>query len=216
MTSGPLARLCARRGVDERTDLLDLAPVLNLRPADLLAIAGGDIPARYLPVAPTASRQIERVCGGGLEPAASVAMRQYADSLPRPPAGPAAVGRPAGPTATFGVVFQRLMLVRNLTRKALAMATVSAQSTINIVMTDHRLPSRPRLLLIASALCLTGDDVEAMAARPVDHPPADAAELEFALAQVPRLWALGELVWALAPLTADQINDVIAFGLRAP
>ena len=127
-----------------------------MRTADLLAVAGSELPAEYLPADPAASRQIERVCGANFGFAASTAMRQYADSLPRIPAATGGVGLPALTNVTFGAAFKRLIVVRNLTRRALAHATISAQSTINVLMTDHRLPSAPRLLLIAAALCLSG------------------------------------------------------------
>jgi hypothetical protein len=83
-------------------------------------------------------------------------------------------------------------------------------------MTDYRMPSTSPLLRMAAVLCLRADDLEAMARRPADRPPIDAPDMEYALAEVPRLWVLGELIWALAPLRPDQIDAVTAFGRHLP
>ncbi|MEV0134709.1 hypothetical protein AB0H83_40395 [Dactylosporangium sp. NPDC050688] len=71
---------------------------------------------------------------------------------------------------TFGAAFRRLMRVRNLTRKAMAYATFLAQRTVNITMTDCRLPEPKYLLRMAATLCLRADDIEAMAGRTTEVP----------------------------------------------
>jgi hypothetical protein len=216
VTATPLELLCMHRGVMMPSDgqLLDLASVLDMRPADLLAIAGGEIPVGFMPAAADAGDQIATIASYsfGTDPR----VLEYARSLPVTPRPTSTVGLPALETVTFGGAFRRLMKIRNLTRKGMAYATWLAQSTVNITMADYRLPMPDSLRRMAATLCLRADDFEAMAARSIDEPPPPLPRPESSANDLPRLWAQGELILALTPLHAEQIDAVIAFGKGLP
>ncbi|GAA2587763.1 hypothetical protein GCM10010399_17210 [Dactylosporangium fulvum] len=210
MTATPLERLCAHRGVavPAHGQLLDLAPILDLRPADVLAIAGAEIPAEYMPAEPDVTGLVESLIKYGLQISEAEAVRDYARSLPRTEitGGPASLAELE--TVTFGAVFRRLLLVRNLSRRAVAYATWSAESTVAMAMGNGRVPMPERLELMAATLCVRADDLEAMAARTTEGPPPRPSVQD----RVPRLRAVGELVLAVAPLKIDQINAVVRFA----
>ncbi|WP_327007424.1 hypothetical protein OHA72_09250 [Dactylosporangium sp. NBC_01737] len=210
MTETPLDRLCAHRGVavPAAGHLLDLAAELDLRPADLLTIAGGAVPAEYLPADPGAAPLIESLPLLRLKVAAAEAARGHARSLAGPPTAGGSPGLPALEAVTFGAVFSRLMQIRNITRWGMAYATSSALSTVARTMRGG-VPGPERVALMAATLCLRPDDVEAMAARGTEAPPPEAWVHD----HLPQLWAVGELILALVPLQRDQINAVLA---RAP
>jgi hypothetical protein len=183
-------------------ELLDLAPALEMRPADLLTIAGGEVPAEFLPADPNAAGLIESLLGNRLSIAAAAASRDYARSMP---SSSASAGLPALEAVTFGAVFSRLMLIRNLTRWGMAYATGSALSTVARAMGGHALGPE-RLALMSATLCLRADDVEAMTARETEAPPPAAWVRD----HVPSMWAVGELILAFVPLHLDQIKAVLA------
>lgn len=206
MTGTPLERLCAHRGVALPGDgqVLALAPLLQMRPADLLTIAGGEVPAESVPAVPDARDVIESLLRNALHRADLRARRDRARELgaTHGTAGPA--GLPALATVTFGNVFSRLMQIRNLSVKAMAYATGSAMSTVAKAR-GGGVPIPERLELMAALLCLRADDVEAMAARETDAP----APGDWVRDRVPELWAAGELVLALAPLRLEEIRAVL-------
>ncbi|MEV4508013.1 hypothetical protein AB0K00_03525 [Dactylosporangium sp. NPDC049525] len=207
MTDTPLERLCAHRGVAVPAPghLLDLAAELELRPADLLTIAGGAVPAEYLPADPEAAVLIESLPERRLKVARAEAARDHARSLAKPPVASGSPGLPTLEVVTFGAVFSRLMQIRNITRWGMAYATSSAISTVAKVM-GGGVPGPERVALMAATLCLRSDDVEAMAARGTQASPPDAWVHD----HLPQLWAVGELILALVPLQCDQIKAVLA------
>ncbi|WP_238012508.1 hypothetical protein KZZ52_58720 [Dactylosporangium sp. AC04546] len=211
MAGTPLERLCAHRGVPvpAADQVLDLAPVLDMRPADLLAIAGGEIPARFMPAAPEATDLIDSMLGVDGPPIAeTVALRDFARSLPRSDAGGPA-GLPPLEPVTSGTAFTRLLAVRNISRRGMAYMTGSSFSTVAKAMGGGQLIAQ-RLDLMAAVLCLPPDDFDAMMVRAPDSPPAD----DWVQERVPPLWVLGELLLALAPLTLEQIQAVQTFARR--
>ncbi|MDG6107370.1 hypothetical protein Daura_50100 [Dactylosporangium aurantiacum] len=206
MTDTPLARLCAHRGVALPGDgqLLALAPVLRMRPADLLAIAGGSVPAEFVPADPDAKDVVESLLRNQLHRADLTAVRDHALALPAA-GGPDDL--PPLEPVTFGGVFSRLMQLRNLTVKGMAYATGSAMSTVAKARGGGVL-SRERYELMAALLCLRADDVEAMVARETPGPPPG----DWVRDQIPGLRAVGALLLALAPLRAEQIRAVSRFA----
>ncbi|MFC4042133.1 helix-turn-helix domain-containing protein [Dactylosporangium siamense] len=188
--------------------LLDLAPVLEIRAVDLLAIAGGEIPAEFMPTVPDLDRPIESLIRYGLRTSEAAAARDFARSLPRTSIRGGPTGLPTLETVTFGAVFRRLLKVRNLSHEGMACATGSSISTVAMAMGNGRLPSPERLELLAAILCIRPDDLEAMAARPAEGPPPSAS----ARKTVPWLWTIGELILAVAPLEVEQFNAVVAFA----
>ncbi|MGI5174761.1 hypothetical protein ACQEVZ_00310 [Dactylosporangium sp. CA-152071] len=184
--------------------MLSLAPVLQMRPVDLLAIAGGAVPAEFVPADPGTAATVESLLWNRLDIATAEAMRDHARSLPRLSGPTAPVELPALPALTFGAVFTRLMELRSLTRKSMAYGTSSAQSTIARAMGGGVLGQRA-LELLSALLCLRSDDVEAMAGWTVEGPPAHPWVRD----EVPILWATGELLLALAPLQREQVKAVL-------
>jgi hypothetical protein len=107
-----LERLCAHRGaaVPEPTTaaLVELAAALDLRPADVLAVGGGEIPGAYLPVKGDvrAARARVRTATHDMADERLAQVRRFVRTL----AG--GTDRPAMPTqdpVTVGGVFRRLM-----------------------------------------------------------------------------------------------------------
>ena len=216
VTVTPLERLCAHRGVAVPAEgpLLDLVPVLDIRPADLLAISGCEIPAELLPACPDGISQVMTVAdyAWGSDPV----VLEYARSLPIPPRTIGTTGLPALEAVTFGDAFRRLMQVRNLKRRAMAHATFLSESTVNIVITDYRMPEPRYLRRMAAMLCLRSDDFLAMAAStPAPHPSGSPRQND-PPGDFASLWTRGELILALAPLHAEQIDAVVTFGMGLP
>lgn len=209
MFGTPLERLCAHRGVAPPADgeLLALAPVLQMRPADLLTIAGGAVPAEFTPADPAAKDVVESLLGNSLHRADLAAVRDYARCLAAGNATGGPADLPALEVVTFGAVFGRLMQMRNLTVKGMAYATGSAMSTVAKARGGGVL-SPERYELMAALLCLRADDVEAMVARETPGPPPG----EWVRERVPGLRAVGELILALAPLRVEQIGMVLRFA----
>ena len=139
------------------------------RPADDRRRRGA---CRVSPRRPRRGRSDRVVWGTSLGIAAAEACATTPVPWPgRPPPAP----RPACQRwrlVTFGAVFSRLMLIRNLTRWAMAYATGSALSTVARAM-GGGVPGPERLTLMSATLCLRADDVEAMAARGTEVPPLD-------------------------------------------
>ncbi|UWP82534.1 hypothetical protein [Dactylosporangium fulvum] len=207
-----MERLCAHRGVAVPApgQVLDLAPVLDMRPADLLAIAGGGIPAEFMPAAPNAAQVIDSmVRSDGPLIAEAEALRDYARSLPRPDNSGGLAGLPPLESVTSGAVFTRLLKVRNLSREGMACVTGSALSTVGKAMRIGELIPQ-RLELMAATLCLRADDFDAIMVRTPNAPPAN----DWVRDWVPRLWAFGEVLLALAPLPLEQIKAVQTFVRR--
>ena len=218
MTGTPLQRLCAHRGVDmpRNGKVLDLAPVLGRRTADLLAIAGGEIPSAHMPVAPRAHHLIKTICIDVLSASKAEAMTAYARALP-PAARPEGLnGLPAPNAVTFGAVLRRLMLLRNLDTRGMAHATEASYVTVGVVASDSRLSGRAQVQLLAAMLCLDADDLEAMTGRSANAPRWDQLPMRQALGMIPRLQAIGELILTLTLLQVEQIRSVVAFGEELP
>ncbi|MET7394491.1 hypothetical protein ABZS66_13465 [Dactylosporangium sp. NPDC005572] len=190
--------------------MLDLVPVLDMRPADLLAIAGGEIPAEIMPAAPDAVDIIDSMVWRD-DPSIveAEALRNHALSLPRPDHPSGVTGLPALESVTSGAVFTRLLAVRNLSRNGMAYTTGSSISTVAKAMGIGMLIPQ-RLELMAATLCLRPDDFDAIMVRTPNAPPAD----DWVRNRVPGLWAFGELLLALAPLSLDQIKAVQTFARR--
>ncbi|GGM11877.1 hypothetical protein ACFFX1_25995 [Dactylosporangium sucinum] len=202
MTSSSLERLCARHGIGVPADVLELVPVLGMRPADVLAVAGAAIPGELMPAAPEGVRLVERLLRNGVSVDEARAKRDRADALPR--AARTAGGLPALEVVTAGDVFTRLLAVRNLSRNAMAYVTGSAITTVNKAMRIGELIPQ-RMELMAAVLCLPGGDFDAIMVRTPRAGPAD----EWVYEWVPGLRAVGELVLALAPLNEEQLREVL-------
>ena len=173
MTGTPLQRLCAHRGVTapENGRLLDLAPVLGPDPGAQRQVRE----AIYgTAMAGIHRREVDQILG-------------YARSLPTTNVAADQAGVPALETVTFGAVFGRLMRVRNLDVKGLAYATGSSFATVKGTIGDRLVPGAAHLQVIASALCLRGDDLEAMTGRPGEKPPADSIVAR----SYPSVWVVG-------------------------
>ncbi|MDG6101239.1 helix-turn-helix transcriptional regulator [Dactylosporangium aurantiacum] len=188
--------------------------MLDIRPADLLAIAGCEIPTELLPANPDGISQVMTVAdyAWGSDPV----VLDYARSLPIPPRTTGTTGLPAMEAMTFGDAFRRLMQVRNLRRRAMAHATFLSEPTVGVVINDYRMPEPRYLRRMAAMLCLRSDDFLAMAASmPAPHPLGSPGQND-PPSDFASLWTRGELILALAPLHAEQIDAVIAFRMGLP
>jgi hypothetical protein len=199
-----LRLLAAHRGVPVPEDPATLAPVLGIRAADLLVMAGRGVPAALMPADADAKGVVAEVLwhAPGLTAADFDDMRAYARALPRVPDP---VGRrPAPPPSdgSFGALFQRLMDIRNLNVPGLARLMYAPQSRIRRLVGNQFQLGQRWVPTFAAALDLRPDDLGALAGSPLS---ADAPELpEYELVVV-----RGLLAWELTPLTGLQIGELL-------
>jgi hypothetical protein len=163
-----LCRLAAHRGAPVPEDPAELAPVLGMRAADLLAMAGRGVAAALMPADADAKEVVAEVAW--YAPALTAAdfddMRAYARGLPRF-ANPTR-RRPAPPPSdgSFGALFQRLMDIRNLNVPGLARLMYAPESYV-VRLVRNQLQPKPRLVLrLAAALDLRPDDLAVLARFP--------------------------------------------------
>ncbi|MFF5228363.1 hypothetical protein [Dactylosporangium sp. NPDC000521] len=219
MDGTPMERLCAHRGVAvpalTTAAVAELAPVLGMHPADLLAVGCVEIPGGYLPVdgGADAQRELGRIrratwdADGAELDALGRFAREVDGGRPRP-------DRPSMPAAdrgTVGEVIRRLMRVRNTPRAWVAREAQLAESTIGRLMRDG-IDGNPAaavatrfMLRVADAFGLPHGDFLAIAGR-ADEVTAAMREQDRTRPPSP----LAALLRDLAPLSLDDLRRVAA------
>ncbi|GAB3827884.1 hypothetical protein ACFPIJ_08235 [Dactylosporangium cerinum] len=217
MDATPLERLCAHHGVPapavSPAALVGLAPVLDLHPADLLAVGGGEIPGAYLPATTAdATTELARIRSATWDAGEETlaALRAFVRSVP---AAPDRTGTPPWPAldpVTVGGVVGRLMHVRNLSRRWVAEDSWLAATTVSR-LTNDGIDGRPAadiietrfILRVADALNLRHGDFLAIVGRVDEITPALREEDR---TRPPN--QRGRLMQDLAPLPPDQLRQV--------
>jgi hypothetical protein len=201
-----LHRLATNRSVSVPADPTELAPVLGIRAADLLAMAGWGVPAALMPADADAKPVVAEVAWHA--PALSAVdfddMRAYARALPR--VSEPASQRPAPPPhdGSFGALFHRLMEIRNLNVQGLARLMYAPESLIVRLVRNEYQPSPSQILLFAAALDLRPDDLATLAGSAPPQPADASFPNDYEL-----VVDLGLLAWELTPLTQLQIRKVL-------
>jgi hypothetical protein len=216
MGGTPLERLCAHHGVPAPAvtvaALVDLAPALDLHPADLLAVGGGEIPGAYLPGTPASTADLARIrsAAQSADEETLAALQAFVRSLPTAPDRAGTPPWPALDPVTVGQVFGRLMRVRNVSMRWVAEDAWLAVATVNRLANDG-IDGRPAadiietrfILRIADALGLRHGDFLAVVGRADQVTPAMREEDRTRPSN-----RLVQLLRDLAPLSLEQLRQV--------
>jgi hypothetical protein len=205
-----LRRFVEYRGIamPELERLRDLAPVIGLRAADLLAIAGLRVPAELMPADPTGKAQVRSVVRhtGRLDAREIQTVCEFARTLPAWP-DPRPEAAPPQASATFGELLAQLMRVRNLDVGTVARAAWFAESLVTRLILGLHAPKPEWLVCIGDVFGVNADDLTALAGLPT--PTAD----DYVNAEkVGYRSRIGDLICALTPLSAPAIASVATYA----